>query len=129
CSRSSSSCGASTRGRRPWPRVRTRSSREPPRNLRPQGDLDDACGMEAQTLTSLMQEHALREAETLCQVVEEISSEVELRPLLTRIVTHACELLGADDGAIGLFDPVRKVIRTEAIYRMPAREQGAEVAA
>jgi signal transduction histidine kinase len=73
--------------------------------------------------------HALREAETLCQVVEEISSELELRPLLTRIVTHACDLLGADDGSIGLYDPVRKVIRTEAIYRMPAREQGAEVAA
>jgi signal transduction histidine kinase len=70
--------------------------------------------------------HALRAAETLCQVVEELSSELELRPLLTRIVTHACELLGADDGAIGLFDPVRKVIRIEAIYRMPAREQGAE---
>jgi signal transduction histidine kinase len=73
--------------------------------------------------------HALREAEALCQVVEDISSELELRPLLTRIVTHACELLGADDGSIGLYDPIRKMIRTEAIYRMPAREQGAEVAA
>jgi len=82
--------------------------------------------MEAQTLTSLMQEHALREAETLCQVVEEISSEVELRPLLTRIVTHACELLGADDGAIGLVDPSRRKVRTEAVYRMPMLEQGAE---
>ena len=38
-------------------------------------------------------------------MVEEISSELELRPLLTRIVTHACELLGADDGSIGLYDP------------------------
>lgn len=59
-------------------------------------------------------------------MVEEISSELELRPLLTRIVTHACDLLGADDGSIGLFDPVKKVIRTEAVCRMPLRELGAE---
>ncbi len=68
--------------------------------------------------------HALREAEALRRMVEEISSELELRPLLTRIVTHACDLLGADDGSIGLFDPVKKVIRTEAVYRMPLREAG-----
>ena len=73
--------------------------------------------------------HDLREAETLCQVVEEISSELELRPLLTRIVAHACELLGADDGSIGLYDPIRKTIRMEAIYRMPLREQGTELPA
>src|SRR4051794_36063883 len=73
--------------------------------------------------------HDLREAETLCQVVEEISSELELRPLLTRIVAHACELLGADDGSIGLYDPARKTIRMEAIYHMPLREQGAELPA
>ena len=85
--------------------------------------------MAAQPHAERPDDHALREAEALCQVVEEISSELELRPLLTRIVAHACDLLGADDGSIGLFDPVRNVIRTEAIYRMPAREQGAEVAA
>jgi signal transduction histidine kinase len=73
-------------------------------------------------------QHALREAETLRQLVEEISSELELRPLLTRIVMHACELLRADDGSIGLYDPLKKVIRTEAIYRMPPRELGAEMA-
>jgi signal transduction histidine kinase len=74
-------------------------------------------------------EHALREAEALRRVVEEISSELELRPLLTRIVTHACQLLRADDGSIGLYDPTRKLIRTEATYQMPARELGAEVSA
>src|SRR3954464_5849320 len=73
-----------------------------------------------------LHEHALREAEALRRMVEEISSELELRPLLTRIVTHACDLLGADDGSIGLFDPVKKVIRTEAVCRMPLREVGAE---
>ena len=73
-----------------------------------------------------LHQHALREAEALRQMVEEISSELELRPLLTRIVTHACDLLGADDGTIGLFDPLKKVIRTEAVCRMPLRELGAE---
>jgi len=73
-----------------------------------------------------LHEHALREAEALRRMVEEISSELELRPLLTGIVTHACDLLGADDGSIGLYDPVKKVIRTEAVCRMPMREVGAE---
>src|SRR5262245_36191869 len=85
--------------------------------------------MGAPPRTENLDDHALREAEALCRVVEEISSERELRPLLTRIVAHACDLLGADDGTIGLFDPVRNVIRMEAIYRMPAREQGTEVPA
>lgn len=71
---------------------------------------------------------AERQAETLSRVVEAISSELELRPLLTRIVTHACELLGADDGSIGLYDANKNVIRTEAIFHMPASEQGAEMA-
>lgn len=71
-------------------------------------------------------EHALREAEGLRRMIEAISSELELQPLLTRIVSHACELMDADDGTIGLYDPVRKVIRTEAVYNMPEREVGAE---
>jgi signal transduction histidine kinase len=74
-----------------------------------------------------LHEHALREAEALRRMVEDISSELELRPLLTRIITHACDLLGADDGSIGLYDPTRKIFRTEAVYRMPLREVGAEV--
>lgn len=71
---------------------------------------------------------AQRQSETLRRVVEEISSELELRPLLTRIVRHACELLDADDGTIGLYDSQKHVFRTEAIYKMPARELGAEMA-
>jgi signal transduction histidine kinase len=90
--------------------------------------LDDSYVMAAEPIHRNLYEHALREAETLRQVVEEISSELELRPLLTRIVMHACELLRADDGSIGLYDPLQKVIRTEAVYRMPARELGAEMA-
>lgn len=63
----------------------------------------------------------------LRQMVEVISSELELTPLLARIVQSACELIGADDGSIGLYDAGRDVIRTEAVYRMPARELGAEM--
>ncbi len=63
----------------------------------------------------------------LRQMVEVISSELELQPLLARIVQSACELIGADDGSIGLYDAHRDVIRTEAVYHMPARELGAEM--
>ncbi len=68
----------------------------------------------------------LRQREALRVVVEGISSELELQPLLTAIVRHACELLGAGDGVIGLYDERRNVVRSEAVYRMPAEEMGAE---
>jgi signal transduction histidine kinase len=67
--------------------------------------------------------------ETLRRVVEDISSELELRPLLTRMIAHACELLDADDGSIGLYDSAGAVIRIEAIYRMPVQECGTTYAA
>src|SRR5690348_2587601 len=69
----------------------------------------------------------LRRQESLREVIESISSELELRPLLTRIVRHACDLLGADNGTIGLVDFQRKIVRTEAIYCMPDRELGADM--
>ncbi|MCQ3975316.1 MAG: hypothetical protein DPW09_17880 [Anaerolineae bacterium] len=72
-------------------------------------------------------EQLLRQQESLRQVIESISSELELRPLLTRIVRHACELIGADNGTIGLVDEQAGVIRTEAIFEMPAAELGAEM--
>jgi signal transduction histidine kinase len=72
-------------------------------------------------------EELLRQRETLRRVVEEMSSELELRPLLTGIVRHACELLDADDGSIGLYDPDRDLFRTEAVYRMPPSELGSEM--
>jgi signal transduction histidine kinase/putative methionine-R-sulfoxide reductase with GAF domain len=65
--------------------------------------------------------------ESLRAVIEDISGELLLRPLLTRIVRHACDLIGADNGTIGLYDPERDVIRTEAAYRMPPNELGAEM--
>jgi signal transduction histidine kinase/putative methionine-R-sulfoxide reductase with GAF domain len=65
--------------------------------------------------------------ESLRAVIEDISGELLLRPLLTRIVRHACDLIGADNGTIGLYDGERDVIRTEAAYRMPPSELGAEM--
>jgi GAF domain-containing protein len=68
-----------------------------------------------------------RQQESLRLVIESISSELEFRPLLTLIVRHACELIGADNGTVGLVDKVRNVIRTEAVYDMPPTELGAEM--
>jgi signal transduction histidine kinase len=59
-------------------------------------------------------------------ILEEIASELELRPLLTNIVKRACELLSADDGAIGLYDSRRNLVQIEAIYRLPDSEMGSE---
>jgi signal transduction histidine kinase len=80
--------------------------------------------MQEQGIANL--EDLLRQQEILREVIESISSELELRPLLTRIARSACELLGADNGTIGLVDEKRQTIRTEAAYRMPADELGAE---
>lgn len=71
-------------------------------------------------------ERLLRQQESLRAIIESISSELELRPLLTRIVQHACELLAADRGTIGLVDEERNVVRTEAVYQMPPGELGDE---
>jgi signal transduction histidine kinase len=67
--------------------------------------------------------------DALRQMVEDVSSELELQPLLTRLIESACRLIGADDGTIGLYIPERHVIRTEAAYCMPEGEIGSEMAA
>jgi signal transduction histidine kinase len=74
--------------------------------------------------------HTLSEQqESLRAVIEVISSELELRPLLTVVVRHACELLHADRGSIGLVVKDKNVIRTEAVYDMPEGELGLEMPA
>ncbi len=73
-------------------------------------------------------EGLIRQQESLRAVVESISSELHLRPLLTRIVRHACDLIGADNGTIGLVDERRDVIRTEAAWNMPEGEVSSEMA-
>jgi signal transduction histidine kinase len=65
-------------------------------------------------------------SEPFSSILEEIASELELRPLLTSIITRACGLLGADDGAIGLYVPDRRVVQIEAIHRLPETEIGTE---
>jgi signal transduction histidine kinase len=69
----------------------------------------------------------LRRQESVRAVVETISGELELQPLLESILRHACELIGAEHGTIGLVDPARDLIRTAASYRMPPGEDGAEM--
>lgn len=69
-----------------------------------------------------------RRQAALLGFIESISAELDLRPLLTRIIRHACELIDADQGTIGLVDHDRNVIRTEAVYHMPPEEEGIEVA-
>ena len=69
----------------------------------------------------------LRQREALLGFVEAITAELELRPLLMRIVQSACELIGADRGTIGLVDEARSLVRTEAIYHMPDAELGREM--
>ncbi|WP_165793444.1 GAF domain-containing sensor histidine kinase [Hyphococcus luteus] len=60
----------------------------------------------------------------LREMIEVISGELELRPLLTVIVQKACELLRAERGSIGLIEPEEGVVRIEAVYRMPPEELG-----
>ncbi|HEY6641331.1 GAF domain-containing sensor histidine kinase [Povalibacter sp.] len=67
--------------------------------------------------------------EAFGRILEDIAHQLALRPLLTSITRHACELLRADDGAIGLYQQTRKVIRVEAIHRLPQIELNTEFAA
>jgi signal transduction histidine kinase len=73
---------------------------------------------------------ATRRAESLRRVIESISGELALQPLLTRIIQCAVELIGADDGTIGLVveKPDGPVVRTVAAYNMPKLELGHEFA-
>jgi signal transduction histidine kinase len=65
----------------------------------------------------------------LSKLIEELSNELDLTRLFDAVLRRACEIVGADDGAIGIYDRSKKVIRTTAVYRMPQREIGAEMAA
>jgi signal transduction histidine kinase len=56
--------------------------------------------------------------ELLSQMIEDISGELALDPLLARLVERACRLIGADDGLIGLYVPERDVIRIAATYNI-----------
>ena len=68
-----------------------------------------------------------RELESLQVLIDSMGREADLGPLLTRLLDVACELIGADHGAIGLVDPARNVVRTAAVRNMPPNELGAEM--
>jgi len=65
--------------------------------------------------------------EMLSQMIEEISGELALEPLLQRIVMRACELIGADDGVISLYVPERDAIRTASTHNIPVHELRTEL--
>jgi signal transduction histidine kinase len=79
-------------------------------------------------LAGTPEERLRREQRLLRSIVEAIHGELELRSLLERILGSACKLLDADHGTIGLVDEIKGVVRTEAAYRMPPNEIGAEMA-
>jgi PAS domain S-box-containing protein len=56
---------------------------------------------------------------TLRDVIERISSELDLQALLDRLAISAVELLDADWGAIGLVDEESETVRIEAGFNMP----------
>ncbi|HSL72511.1 MAG TPA: GAF domain-containing protein, partial [Longimicrobiales bacterium] len=70
----------------------------------------------------------LTQVEPLLGYIESIGGETDLQPLLTRILRAACDLIGADHGMIGLVDEGENVVRTEAIYNLPADELGSVMA-
>jgi signal transduction histidine kinase len=72
-------------------------------------------------------ERLLRQRESLREVIETISAELELGPLLDGILLQACRLLEADDGAIGLVDEGAGEMVTMASYGLPQGEMGMRV--
>ncbi len=71
---------------------------------------------------ALPMESQRNQLDLLSQMIEDISGELALDPLLARIVERACHLIGADNGAIGLYVPERDAIRTAASYNIPAAQ-------
>ena len=69
----------------------------------------------------------VRELQSLQVLIDSMGREADLVPLLTRVLGMACELIGADHGAIGLVDPTRHVVRTAAVRNMPPNELGSEM--
>jgi signal transduction histidine kinase len=66
----------------------------------------------------------MRQRESLRAVIESISAELELAPLLSRILGHACELLGADHGAIGLCTQDGDSVEIAASHGLPEGDLG-----
>lgn len=63
----------------------------------------------------------------LREVIESISAELALRPLLDRILSQACRLLEAQHGSIALHDEEAGEMESVASYGLPAGEIGMRV--
>jgi len=66
----------------------------------------------------------LRNERSVHRIVESISSELALEPLLTSIIRHACELLEVPMGSIGLYEPGAQGIRITATHGMGRKRIG-----
>jgi len=64
-------------------------------------------------------ERSLQQLNTLLSLIEAMSSELDLDPLLRKMVVNAVELLGAEQGAIGLVDDERHAVRHKALHNLP----------
>jgi signal transduction histidine kinase len=77
-------------------------------------------------LSSPNARHA-RERDSLRAVLDSIGREADVAPLLARVLEHACALLDADHGVIGLTE--HDVVRPVAIRDMPSLSLGVAVPA
>jgi len=66
----------------------------------------------------------LRNERSVHRIVESISSELALEPLLTSIIRHACELLEVPMGSIGLYEAGAQGIRITATHGMGRKRIG-----
>ncbi len=66
----------------------------------------------------------LRIEKSFHKVVESITSELALEPLLTLIIRHACDLLEVPIGSIGLFDAKANGIRITATHGIGRKRIG-----
>ncbi len=70
-----------------------------------------------QQITDL--ERRLQQLNTLLSLIEALSSELDLDSLLRKMAVNAVELLGAEQGAIGLVDEERHAVRHKALHNLP----------
>ncbi len=68
-------------------------------------------------------------APQVSRLIETIGVELELRPLLSRILDSACDLLDVDYGVVGLKDEAENVMEMVASRGLPEGEQGRRIPA
>ncbi|TAK21494.1 MAG: GAF domain-containing protein [Chloroflexota bacterium] len=65
-------------------------------------------------------ESDLKHLNSLREVVESVSAELDLRPLLDKVVRHAVQLMGADGGTVSLIHPHTGEARLNSLYGLPS---------